>query len=80
MRRTVGIFAWILGFFAAIVVLGFEVAIPLFIAAYLRVEAKAAWWLTAILVALAWVIFDGLFVRLLHLPFPKGLLLRFLGV
>ncbi len=74
LRRTVGIFAWILGFFAAIVLLGFPIAIPLFVFGYLRVEAKAPWWLALILVALAWLVFDGLFVRLLHLPFPRGLL------
>lgn len=76
LRRTVGIFAWILGFFAAIVLLGFPIAVPLFVFAYLRGAAKAPWVLTLVLVAVAWGVFDGLFVRLLHLPFPTGLLLR----
>jgi len=78
MRRTLGIVAWILGFFAAIVLLGFPIAVPLFVFAYLRDAARAPWVLTLVLVALAWVVFDGLFVRLLHLPFPTGLLLRLL--
>jgi len=76
LRRTLGIVAWILGFFAAIVLLGFPIAVPLFVFTYLRGVAKAPWVLTLVLVAVAWVIFNGLFVRLLHLPFPTGLLLR----
>jgi len=76
MRRTLDIFVWILGFFAAIILLGFPVAVPLFVFAYLRGAAKAPWVLTLVLVAVAWGVFNGLFVRLLHLPFPTGLLLR----
>jgi len=76
LRRTVGIFAWILGFFAMIVLLGFPIAVPLFVFAYLRSAAKAPWILTLVLVAVAWGVFNGLFVRLLHLPFLPGLLLR----
>jgi len=76
LRRTLGIFAWILGFFAAIVLLGFPIAVPLFVFAYLKGAARAPWVLTVVLVAVAWAVFNGLFVRLLHLPFPTGLLLR----
>lgn len=76
LQRTLGIAAWTLGFFAAIVLLGFPLAVPLFVFAYLRGEARAPWVQTVVLVGVAWGIFTGLFVRLLHLPFPTGLLFR----
>lgn len=78
LQRTLGIFAWIVGFFVAIVLLGFPIAIPLFIFAYLRGEGRERWIITLVLMALAWLLFDGLFVRLLHIPFPRGLLLQIL--
>lgn len=78
LRRTIRIFAWIFGFFAALVVLGFQLAIPLFVLAYLKGEARERWGTSLILVVAAWLLFDGLFVRLLHLPFPSGLLFRIL--
>jgi hypothetical protein len=78
LRRTLEIAAWILGFFAGIVLLGFPLAVPLFVFAYLRGAARAGWVQTVVLVAVAWAVFTGLFVRLLHLPFPTGVLLRML--
>lgn len=76
LRRTIGIFAWIGGFLASIVLLGFPVAIPLFVFAYLRGQAREGWLTTLVLVAIAWFAFTAIFVRLLHLPFVEGLLFR----
>lgn len=76
LRRTAGIFAWILGFFLGIVLLGFPLAIPLFVLAYLRGQGKESWPLSVALAGVAWLAFNALFVRLLHLPFPEGVLLR----
>jgi hypothetical protein len=76
LRRTLGIFAWIGGFLAAIVLLGFPIAVPLFVFAYLRAQAREGWLTTLILVAIAWFGFTAVFVRLLHLPFLEGLLFR----
>ena len=76
VQRTITIFAWIGGFFLAIVLLGFAVSIPLFVFAYLRGQGKERWLLTLVLVGLAWFIFNALFVNLLHLPFPQGLLFQ----
>lgn len=78
VQRTVTIFAWIFGFFFAIVLLGFAVSIPLFVFAYLKGQAKERWVLTLVLVGLAWFVFNALFVNLLHLPFPQGLLFHLL--
>lgn len=78
LRRTVGMFAWILGFFLAIVLLGFPYAIPLFVLMYLKAQAQERWPLALALAPLAWLAFYALFVRLLHLPFQEGLLFRVL--
>jgi len=79
LRRTVGIFTWILGFFLAIVLLGFPFAIPLFVLVYLKGPAKERWTLALVLAGFAWLAFYGLFIRLLHLPFGEGLLFRVLN-
>ncbi|MBI3000750.1 MAG: tripartite tricarboxylate transporter TctB family protein [Deltaproteobacteria bacterium] len=79
-RRTVNIFAWILGFFAAIWLLGFSLAIPLFLFFYLKVQSREPWVLSVILTAAGWLLFWGLFDRLLHLPFPEAQVLTWLGM
>ena len=79
-RRTLNIFAWILGFFVGIVLLGFTITIPLLVFSYLKFQSGESWLLSIILSVCAWLIFYGLFVRLLTLPFPEGLILTWLGV
>lgn len=78
-RRTINIFAWILGFFVGIVLLGFTITIPLLVFSYLKFQSGESWLLSVILSVCAWLIFYGLFVRLLTLPFPEGLILTWLG-
>lgn len=78
-RRTVNIFAWILGFFAAIWLLGFPSAIVLLLFFYLKVQSREPWVLSLSLTAAGWLLFWGLFDRLLHLPFPEGQLFFWLG-
>jgi putative tricarboxylic transport membrane protein len=73
-RETVKISAWILGYFAAIWLLGFSVAIVVMTFLYLKL-AKERWLVALALTFFAWVSFYGLFVYLLHVPFPEGLLL-----
>ena len=55
--------------------LGFPLAVPLFIFAYLRVAGREPWLLSIALAAAAWGIFYLLFQRLLHFPFEAGLLI-----
>ncbi|ETW95529.1 MAG: hypothetical protein ETSY1_30260 [Candidatus Entotheonella factor] len=73
-RRTTIITAWILGFFALIWLLGFPVAVPLCIWLYLTFGSREKWWLAALMTALAWAAFYGLFEYTLHVPFPDGLI------
>jgi Tripartite tricarboxylate transporter TctB family len=71
-KRTVGIFSWILGFFILILVFGFTLAVPLFVFLYMKFAGNERWGLSLILAALAWLTMEGLFNRLLHIPFAEG--------
>jgi hypothetical protein len=72
VRRSAMAAAWIVGFFATIVLFGFAVAVPLFVFLYLRLQANEGWIFSAVFTAAVWAFFYGLFDRLLHLPFPAG--------
>ena len=72
VRRSATAAAWIVGFFAAIVLFGFAVAVPLFVFLYLKLHANEGWIFSAVFTAAVWAFFYGLFDRLLHLPFPAG--------
>jgi TctA family transporter len=73
MRETVKISAWILGYFVAIWLLGFSIAIAVTTVLYLKL-AKERWLITLALAFFAWTSFYGLFVYVLHVPFPEGAL------
>jgi hypothetical protein len=75
LRRSAVAGAWIVAFFAAILLLGFSIAVPLFVFLYLRLQSRESWIFCAVFTAAAWGFFYGLFDRLLHLPFPEGWLL-----
>jgi hypothetical protein len=76
MRRTLITLAWLLAFFAGIWLLGFPVAVPIFVFAYLKFQGRESWVTSIGLAAGAWAGFYGLFVRLLHLPFLNGVLFK----
>jgi TctA family transporter len=72
-RETAKISAWIAGYLVAIWLLGFSVALVVMTFLYLKL-AKERWLITLVLTFLAWAAFYSLFVYLLHVPFPEGLL------
>ncbi len=80
LRRIAIAIAWLLGFFGAIVLLGFPLAIPVFVFVFLVVQGRERWIFSAVFAAVIWTLFYGLFDRLLHLPFPAGLLQAWLGL
>ena len=80
LKRTGLAAGWILGFFAAILLLGFPLAVPLFVFLYLKVQGREGWLFSAVLTGAAWLFFYGLFDQLLHLPFPSGWLLEWSGL
>jgi len=80
VRRTAGITGWILGFFLAIWLLGFSMAVPTATFLYLKVGAREKWLISIVLTVVAFASFYGLFIYSLSVPFPQGLLLGWLGM
>jgi hypothetical protein len=74
LRRTIETFLWVFGFFAGIWLLGFSLAIPLFIFSYLKLYSHEGWMISLALSSMAWLLFFGLFEMVLHLPFPEGMI------
>lgn len=73
-RRVVLVAGWMLAFFGAIVLLGFMIAVPLFLFLYLKLQAREGWPMSIGLTLIVFAAFYGLFDALLHLPFPAGVL------
>jgi hypothetical protein len=71
-RRTALTVGWMTGFFAAIALIGFPYAVPLFVFLYLRVQGREGWMFSVVFSAAVWGFFYLVFDRLLHLPFPAG--------
>ena len=79
-KRAITMFSWLLGFFLLVWLLGFEYGIPLMVFGYLKIQSNESWVLSVILTVLAFVFFWVLFVKLLTLPFPQGLIFTWLGM
>jgi hypothetical protein len=79
LRRTLSAAGWIFAFFAAIVLLGFPIAVPLFVFLYLKLQGHEAWGISIAITLGTWAVFYGLFDLLLHLPFPAGWLFAWFG-
>jgi Tripartite tricarboxylate transporter TctB family len=80
LRRSALAAGWIFAFFAAILLLGFPIAVPLFVFLYLKLQGREGWILSLALAAVAWGFFYALFDQLLHLPFPQGWLFEWSGL
>ena len=79
-KRITGMLIWIAGFILLVFLVGFPIAVPVFIFSYLSLQSRAGWWLSFSLTAVAWLCFYGLFQRLLNLPFEEGFIQSWLGV
>ena len=77
-NRAMGILGWIGGFFVAIWLLGFNIAVPVATFLYLKFGAREKWPITVMLTMGFWIFFYGLFDYILHLPFPDGEAFRWL--
>lgn len=77
-RRTWLTVVWVLGFLLSVILIGFQPAVPLFVLAYTK-RNREGWLLAIVLAVAAALVFHGLFVSMLHLPMPQGILLRMLG-
>jgi hypothetical protein len=73
-RKVLAVFAWMAGFIVLVLLVGFPIAVPIFVFAYLAVHRAAGWKLAIALAAAAWAFLHLLFERLLHFPFDRGLI------
>lgn len=80
LRRTLTAVAWMLGFLAGIVLVGFPVAVPLLVLLYVKLQGREGWGLSVGLALAVWGLFYGVFDQLLHLPFPAGWVQGWLGL
>ncbi len=78
-RRTRNIVLWTVGFFIAIWLCGFSVAVPLATILYLKIAGREKWPITIAVAAGAWAFFYFLFDHGLHVPFPDPALLVWMG-
>ena len=79
-RRTASIFGWIVGYLAAIWLLGFTLGGSLCTFLMLKVGSRERWPISLIMTAAMWAFTYGVFDRALHVPFPPGQLFSWLGV
>jgi len=80
VRRTAGSFGWIIGYLVAIWLLGFTLGGTLSTLLMLKVGSRERWPLALAMSAGTWLFIYGVFDRILHVPFPPGRLLLWLGV
>ncbi|MBI2360318.1 MAG: tripartite tricarboxylate transporter TctB family protein [Deltaproteobacteria bacterium] len=71
-KRTLAILAWTVGFLVLIVLIGFPIAVPLFVFLYLRTAGKEGWVLTILITALSWLFMEGLFTPAAALVSDRG--------
>ena len=79
LRRTLTAMGWIIAFTVGIWLLGFLVAIPIFVFLYLVYGAGAGIWGALVITCLTWLFIWGLFDYVMHLAWPEAALLTLLG-
>ena len=79
-RRTLLAIAWMLGFLAAIVLLGFPLAVALLVLVFVKFQGREGWVTSGIFTIVVWAFFYAVFDRLLHLPFPAGWIQTWVGL
>jgi hypothetical protein len=72
VSRALNTLVWILGFFAAIWLVGFVVSVPLFVLLYLKLQAGEKFWLSLAYSVSMLVLVIGLFHLVLSIPWPEG--------
>jgi len=74
-KRAFTTMAWIVGFMIGIELLGIYVSSILFVFLYLKVQSSERWPISVVMTVFSGLFIYGLFDRLLHVPFPPGLLI-----
>jgi len=71
-KRTINICLWIFGFFFMVLLIGFPIAVPLFVFLYMKLHGKEKWGVSLLMTFVAWGSFYGLFVKFCDIPFMEG--------
>ena len=71
-HRTLVAFAWVLGFFVLILLVGFTLSVPLLVFLFLKFQAREKWGITLFLTVSSLIFFFGLLVWMLNIPFADG--------
>jgi hypothetical protein len=79
-QRVIGAFLWVAGFILLVYLLGFPLAVPIFMLSYLSTQSRVGFLLSLGLTVATWLFFYGLFQRLIHLSFEDGLIQTLLGI
>ena len=79
-RRALAAFSWIALFVLLVYLVGFPIAVPLFLFLYLRLQSKVGWSFSTVLTVLAWGAFYAVFERLIRLQFAPGEIQTWLGI
>lgn len=72
IRRAANMFGWLFGLFAGVWFLGFLIAVPIFVALYLALQARENWRVTAVSTGGVTLFMLGLFHYVLHVPWIDG--------
>ena len=79
-RRTLLTFTWMAAFVALVFLVGFPLAVPIFLFSYLTLQSGESFLSSLVLTVAAWGFFYGVFERLLRLPFGAGVVQAWLGL
>jgi hypothetical protein len=79
-RRVIAIFSWIAAFILFVYVLGFPMAVPLFVFLFLTIQSHVSWPRSFFLSAITWACFYAVFERLINLRFESGWIQSALGL
>jgi hypothetical protein len=79
VRRELALWAWFLGFVAGVLLFGFWISIPVFLIAFLRVQAKAGWRFTLLLGVAASVILFLAFEKAFRIEVHPGFLTEYVS-
>jgi putative tricarboxylic transport membrane protein len=77
---TLRLALWLAVFLACIALASFPLGLPLGIFLYLRFESRESWLRCLLLAAITFGYMELVFDRGLHLPWPEGLLTRYVGI
>lgn len=72
--RASKIFGWILGLFAGSYVVGFLIAVPMFVFLYIAIRSRPSWWTTLAITLVIVVVVFGIFDQIIHVPWPRPLI------